>query len=305
MATIYQNPTVKERPAGQGAPETRYSGYVEPDTRVPPKAAPVTREVTVNGIVVPEETILAEAQNHPAKTPGDAVRSAARALVIRELLVQEASRLKVCAAPEADAEGRQETGEDALIRALIERQVDVPQASEGECRRYFDKNRRKFTTAPLYEARHILLAARPEDADARRKAREQAETLCRYLAVDLAGFSEAAATYSACASKDEGGRLGQIGRGETVPAFETALEALQEGATTREPVETEFGFHVIALDRRIDGRDLPFEQVRDRIAAWLEASSWSRAVSQYIAILSAEAEITGINLNAAEGPLVQ
>jgi len=305
MATIYRNPTLKERPDNPGAPEAGYSGYIEPDTNVPPKARPVTTEISVNGTVIPEDTVLAEAQNHPAETPGEAVRSAARALVIRELLLQEAVRKNVPAHPETETDGRRETAEDALIRALIEQEVAVPQASEVECRRYFDRNRRRFTTAPLFEARHILLAARPDDAAARGKAREQAETLCRRLADDPSAFSEAAAAYSACSSSNEGGRLGQIGRGETVPAFEEALETLREGAITEAPVETDFGFHVIALDRRIDGCALPFEDVRDRIAAWLEASSWSRAVSQYISVLSAAAEVKGIDLNAAEGPLVQ
>lgn len=305
MATIYQNPTLNARPDSPDAPETGYSGYVEPDTNVPPKAQPVTKEISVNGTAIPEETVLAEAQNHPAETPGESVRKAARALVIRELLLQEAGSRKVSARPETGMDGRRETDEDALIRILIEQEVEVPQASETECRRYFDRNRRKFTTAPLFEVRHILLAARPDDAAARGKAREQAESLCRYLAENPSGFSEAAAAYSACSSSNEGGRLGQIGRGETVPAFEEALETLAEGAIAKVPVETEFGFHVIALDRRIDGREMAFEEAKDKIAAWLEASSWSRAVSQYISVLSADADIRGIDLNAAEGPLVQ
>ena len=80
---------------------------------------------------------------------------------------------------------------------------------------------------------------------------------------------------------------------------------MTEGEISSAPVESRFGFHVIALDRRIDGRDLPFEAVRARIAAWLEASAWSRAVSQYVAILAGRAEIRGISLSGADGPLVQ
>ena len=45
--------------------------------------------------------------------------------------------------------------------------------------------------------------------------------------------------------------------------------------------------------------------VSDRIAAWLEASTWSKAVSQYISILAGKADIRGISLGVAEGPLVQ
>jgi peptidyl-prolyl cis-trans isomerase C len=90
-----------------------------------------------------------------------------------------------------------------------------------------------------------------------------------------------------------------------VPEFEKALSTLDPGEITPEPVETHFGFHVIALDRRIEGAQLPFDMVEKRIAAWLEAASWNRAVAQYIGILAGKAEIDGIDIGAAEGMLVR
>ena len=74
---------------------------------------------------------------------------------------------------------------------------------------------------------------------------------------------------------------------------------------TPTPVPTQFGYHVIRLDRVIPGAQLPFEAVAGRIAGWLEASSWSRAVAQYVGILAGEADITGISLHGSDGPLVQ
>jgi peptidyl-prolyl cis-trans isomerase C len=50
---------------------------------------------------------------------------------------------------------------------------------------------------------------------------------------------------------------------------------------------------------------LPFEHVADRIAGWLEAASWSKAVAQYISVLAGRAEIRGIDIASAEGPLIQ
>ena len=72
-----------------------------------------------------------------------------------------------------------------------------------------------------------------------------------------------------------------------------------------EPVATRFGYHVIQLDRVIAGRRLPFEVVERRIAGFLEASSWSRAVSQYVGILAGRAEIKGVELAGSTGALVQ
>jgi peptidyl-prolyl cis-trans isomerase C len=305
MATIYQNPTLKTRPDAPGGEQRSYDGYIEPDTRVPPKARPVFEEVSVNGVVIPEADILAEAQNHPAANPGEAVQAAARALAIRQLLLQEARRLGIGDVELEEENGKPETPDDARIRVLMEREVQVPSAMDDECRRFFEHNRAKFRSAPLYEVRHILLAAHEDDRSAREAARKTAQGLCDALNADPSGFANAAAEYSACMSSGEGGRLGQVSRGETVAEFEAALEEMAEGEISKAPVATRFGFHVIALDQAIPGKDLPFDHVRGRIEAWLEAASWSRAVSQYIGILASQAKISGVSFDQTEGPLVQ
>ena len=99
--------------------------------------------------------------------------------------------------------------------------------------------------------------------------------------------------------------MGQIGPGQTIEPFEAALFALNEGELCEQPVRTRFGIHVIRAGRRIEAEQLPFELVRDKIAAYLEEASWRRAVSQYLAILASRAEIEGVTLALADGPLVQ
>ena len=91
MTTLYRNPSL--RPLAERPQEEGYSMPRELDTRIPPKAAPVTREISVNGVAIPENIVLAEAQNHPAGNPGEAVRAAAQALVVRELLHDAAGDL--------------------------------------------------------------------------------------------------------------------------------------------------------------------------------------------------------------------
>ena len=96
MTSLYQNPTLHFRePGKKTASQTSYEGYVEPDTKIPPKPARVIKDVMVNGVLIPEADIMAEAQNHPAETPGAALAQAAHALAVRELLLQEAGRLGV------------------------------------------------------------------------------------------------------------------------------------------------------------------------------------------------------------------
>lgn len=260
---------------------------------------PPRQRVSVNGIAIGGQDILREARNHADEPAAQAWRSAATALVVKELLVQEARRLGVNAAPLADGEGRTETAEEASIRALVEREVVVPRATTEECRRYFDNHPARFRSATLTLASHILRAAAPDDAAARRAAEAEAHDICHRLAVDPAAFEALAGAHSHCPSAGQGGSLGQLQPGSTVPEFETALAVLGPGEISRQPVETRFGYHVIRLDRRIDGVALPFDAVRERIAAYLEDAASHRAQAQYIARLVTAADIRGLDLAGA------
>ena len=262
-------------------------------------------EVKVDGTPIPRAAIAREIQNHPAAKPVDAWLTAARALVVRRLLLDEARRLAILPSPLTDDEGRRETDEEAQIRTLVEQEVATPKASEAECRRYYEAHRTRFRTADLYEVRHILLAAAPSDDAARRSARGVAADIIAALAVDPAAFAALAAAHSACPSGRTGGSLGQIGPGQTVPEFEAALAAIDEGAIVPAPVESRYGLHVVAVDRRIAGRDLPFELVRDRIAGWLDEKVRRTAIRQYIGLLAGRARIEGIELAACSSPLAQ
>lgn len=278
-----------------------YSGYQEPDTKVPPKAQPLFRSMRVNGVEIAEHLILAEAQNHPAGNPGEALEQAARALVIRQLLLSRAAELELISTPARDEDGRRETEEDAVIRAVIEQEARAPSATEEECRRYFDNNRQRFTSEPLWEACHILISADPSDRAAREIARKTAEGLIATLRQKTVAFASLAAEFSACPSAPQGGNLGQLSPGSTVPEFEAALERLSAGEIVANPVESRYGFHIIRLDRKIEAQPLPFDMVRETIAGWLEAAAWSKSVSQYIGLLAAGAEIEGIDLLAGRG----
>ncbi len=305
MANLYQNPSLKKGQADHAGHGSGYEGYVEPDTTVPPKARPILGEISVNGVSIAEADILAEAQNHPAENPGSALIAAARALVVRQLLLQEARRLSHEPGTSTAEDGRTETDDDLAIRTLIEHELVMPSASEDECRRFYRNNPAHFRSEPIYEARHVLLAAPAADKTARAAAREAAQGLIAHLQARPGDFPAMAAEHSSCPSREHGGNLGQLTRGSTVPEFERALEQMDEGTLHPQPVESRFGFHVILLERKIPGAQLPFDHVRERIAGWLEAASWSKAVAQYIGVLAGRADIRGIDIGAAEGPLVQ
>lgn len=256
------------------------------------------KRVAVDGVVIPHDVISREAQNHDAGSPLAAWTDAARALVVRALLLAEARRLDIAPCPLSDERGRRETDEEALIRALVTREVATPVADEQVCRRFYESNRRRFRAADIFEVAHILFPARRADAASFARARADATAAIALLAQDPSRFAALAEAQSACPSAAHGGNLGQITAGDTTPEFEAAVLALEPGQTTAHPVETRYGVHVIRLDRRHVGPELPFELVHARIAAYLSDKAERIAVAQYVARLAAAAEIEGVALPA-------
>lgn len=300
MAALVINHAASRGPSSEHPHEHRPA---VPDT-APSRERVAMPPVTVNGIAISRKAIAAEVQNFPARNPGEGWRSATRALVIRELLLQEARRLAIVAEQQTDQDGRQETAEDALVRALIEREVRVPTADEEMLRRFYENNLRRFVSSPLYEADHILIAARRDDSEGFAVAREKALSLRSTLETSPECFAPLAQDCSDCPSAVLGGSLGQIGPGDTTQEFEAALVNLVLGEISL-PVETCYGVHLIHLTRRIDGRQLPFEVVRERIATYLAEHVHRQATAQYVSLLVGRADICGIEIDGSSSPLVQ
>lgn len=254
--------------------------------------------IAVNGSEIPAAVIAAEAQNHPADDPMSAWRAAAKALVVKALLSDEAKRLSIAAKPLTDAQGRPLAEDDAIIETLLEQEVTTPRADDATCRRYYDSHPERFKSADLVEASHILFAARREDKDAYERAVVHAADTIAELTEHPDRFETLASARSACPSAGQGGSLGQLGPGQTVPEFETFLFNLEPGQLCPVPVKTRYGAHVLRIGRKALGAARPYESVRQTIADYLEEASWRQAVAQYIAILADQADIEGISLQA-------
>lgn len=255
-----------------------------------------TALVTVNGIAITQDQIDKELASHTSDLVDDVWRVAVRALVVRELLLQEAVKWGLC-----DRDGAINQPEET-IEKLLAVQIKVPAPDEESCKSYFDENRGNFSTAPQCDASHIFYAAHLDDEDAREKARLKASVALEKIKAMPECFEEIARSESACPSASKGGSLGRIAKGQTVPAFESAVMAMRRGEISNELVETEVGFHIIRVDEREEGEDLPFEMLKNWISQYLGEQSWQKAVSGYVEGLADMAEIKGFEFDK-EGPV--
>lgn len=258
---------------------------------------PLLPEITVNGEVIEAACIAAEAQNHPAPQgkPGLAWQAAARALAVRALLLQEARRLDLTPDPQETPPGQLETDDEALIRQVLDLSVQPSVPGEAELEAFYRAHPDRFRAPSLYEAAHILIAP-TEDAH---EAHHRAQAVLAEVLADPKRFDQLARDHSACSSKANGGRLGQISAGDTVAEFEAALATMDEGQINPALVQSRYGLHIIRLDAQARGEVLPYAAVSASLRMAREKAAWLRASRAFIATLAARAEVTGITLQAA------
>ena len=248
--------------------------------------------VTVNGVMIDRTNIAQELQYHPAENKEDAVYLATQALVVREFL-----RLAVLDEPSL-GEAAWENDEEQAISNLIDKNVEATMPDMATCERYYNQNITDFKTDPIMTVRHILLACLPEDGDERLKLKKTAYELIEQIKNNTnpdAEFIQLARQHSACPSKEQGGELGVISKGQTVQEFEGALFKLDAGLAPS-PIESRYGFHIVDVLNKEPGIQMTYEQVSPAIHNKLSQQAFHQSLCDYLFTLANEAEIEGIDM---------
>lgn len=250
-------------------------------------------EITVNGVAIPEKDLANELQYHPNENFAVVVQQAGQALVIRQLLIDEAKK-----------QGIDTTNDEEAMQKLVEKNISYDAPNEDICQRYFNSNKEKFMTMPLMEVDHILLAAAKDDIEGRDAADNNAKVIISQLQQEISNgepssFAALAKEYSACPSKENGGNLGQLSKGQTVPEFERQLMPLSEGLSDK-AIESRYGFHVVNINRKIEGKQLDYDMVRDKVRGYLINSASHLAIQAYIQSLVEQAEVIGVPIKFDE-----
>ena len=123
----------------------------------------------------------------------------------------------------------------------------------------------RFTTPERIKARHILLRLDPNTSEEEKTVVRVAAAALLEQIRDGADFAALAREHSEdTATGAKGGDLGFFSRGAMVKPFEDAAFELSIGEIS-EPVETQFGFHLIQLEDRQPAQPRPLDEVRDEI----------------------------------------
>ncbi len=253
----------------------------------------------------PVARINGVALNAPEESPSpDELRQRA----CTELLRQAAQSAGLLAASDTAAtDGVTSAAASVAIEALLERDLKVPEPSEGACRRHHAAHEGTYRTGERVQARHILFAVTPGvDVVALRKRAEPVFLGVRChdgRAADL--FADAARQWSNCPSGEHGGDLGWLSSADCAPEFARELFGHVEVGVLSRLVHSRFGLHVVEVLEREPGVAQPFESVRGAVAMALRQRAYVTALRLYLRLLAGEATVEGVELDAADTPLVR
>ena len=168
--------------------------------------------------------------------------------------------------------------DDELVEALFAQEVKVPVADDAACRTFYAQRPQLFRSGALVEVRQILFQVTPEAPF--ELLRTTAQAVLDALKLAPGRFAQLAGQYSNCPSGALGGNLGQLSPGQSVPEFDALVFRLDEGELAGRLLETRFGYHIVQVLRRIEGKPTAYEAVQAQIADRLSRAAWQRAVHQ-------------------------
>lgn len=225
-----------------------------------------------------------------------------------ELLRQTAQATGLLAADDAPAEdGVISDAASSAIEALLEQSLAVPEPSNEDCRRYYAAHQGRYRTGERVRVRHILFAVTPGvDVVALRKQAEPIflDVRCHDgQAVDR--FADSARRWSNCPSGADGGDLGWLSAEDCAPEFARELFGRIEVGVLPRLVHSRFGLHVVEVLEREAGVAQSFVSVHGAVANSLRQQAYVTALKQYLSLLAGQAVVEGVELDAADTPLVQ
>lgn len=180
---------------------------------------------------------------------------------------------------------------EQVLRGQIEEQMAFKkyaesQISDQKIQQHFAGHKQEFDGTQV-KASHVLIKLEETSTPQDRKAAADKIAAIRQEIAGGLDFAEAAKKYSACPSSAQGGDLGFFARhGQMVEPFAAAAFTLPVGEVSQ-PVETEFGYHLIKVTETKPG-EMSFEQAKDSVKRVLFMDLWRNAAAEQRKITKVE-----------------
>lgn len=199
-----------------------------------------------------------------------------------------------------------EAAADAIER-LIEAAVVTPEPGDEACRRHHAANAARYAVGERVRLRHVLFAVTPGvDIGALRRRAEACLLDVRAKAPGEGDrFAEVASVTSNCPSGERGGEIGWVVGDDCAPEFAKEIFGHTEVGVLPRLVHSRFGLHVVEVMAREPGVVPAYETVQASVRQALERQSFATALRQYLQTLAGRAALDGLDLDAADSPLVQ
>ena len=205
---------------------------------------------TVNGTKIMKSTL--DGYLNILKKSGKAdVNAAVDDLVSTEIALQEATKTDILDRPKIK-KALSDYKRNVLLKVWTKEKVDSFDISDDEIKKAYDERVTKLASKE-YNARHILV-----------KTEDEAKAIIKQLK-DGADFAKLAKEKSTGPSGANGGSLGWFKAQTMVPAFANAVKEMKKGEFSKEPVKTQFGYHVIKLEDSRDAKLPPLEALKPQL----------------------------------------
>ncbi len=165
---------------------------------------------------------------------------------------------------------------DYVIHAEVSNRVSV---GENEVQAYFEAHKEQFRKPVEFTVREIVLMADTPEAKARR--RDEAQKVRDRATADGADFAAIAKEVSEAGTKDSGGLLGPLKKGELNAALENQALDLPVGAVSP-VIETPYGFHIIKVESRTGGEEPTLDAVHDQVQGYLQNQKFIETLNAFL-----------------------
>lgn len=199
-----------------------------------------------------DSTIAALGQRGEAYNNPQGRKAVLEQLINKNLMLCEAKKNLYEYDPKFKAE-LAKIKDEMLANFAIEKAISSIKVTEEEAKKFYDEHKSELVGGETVDASHILV-----------DTEEKATEILASINDGKITFEDAAKEHSTCPSKEKGGNLGEFGKGQMVPEFDNAVFAMQVGEI-KGPVQTQFGYHLIKLNKKNEAKEIPFEDIKPQI----------------------------------------